>query len=244
MAEGVESTAASRAKALAAFVQRGKALLDLAERESGEANVTQVQWDAFLQRLDDELQLSVKTLDGDHRSKCISPDTPLVDARTAETVTLEKYLRRGKKTLLVLIRQFSCLLCRLHIKDLEKNQTSLDAHSIQVVVVSFGCHEGASHWLQGTGCRYDMLLDADRKMYAAFGLGASLKKVLNFGNMLLYAEYVADNMEFPRNLPTIQDDMFQLGGDFVLDEHGKVLFSHCCQSPIDRPTVEDILSAE
>ncbi|XP_047467038.1 selenoprotein L isoform X1 [Mugil cephalus] len=304
MAEGVESTAASRAKALAAFVQRGKALLDLAERESGEGSrqdfirrkirieekqcllglieaaaalysslsVTrkrdaedlwrrnnhcaalreavqgfhqlEVQWDAFLQRLDDELQLSVKTLDGDHRSKCISPDTPLVDARTAETVTLEKYLRRGKKTLLVLIRQFSCLLCRLHIKDLEKNQTSLDAHSIQVVVVSFGCHEGASHWLQGTGCRYDMLLDADRKMYAAFGLGASLKKVLNFGNMLLYAEYVADNMEFPRNLPTIQDDMFQLGGDFVLDEHGKVLFSHCCQSPIDRPTVEDILSAE
>lgn len=36
MAEGVESTAASCAKALAAFVQRGKALLDLAEKESRE----------------------------------------------------------------------------------------------------------------------------------------------------------------------------------------------------------------
>lgn len=47
-------------------------------------------------------------------------------------------------------------------------------------------------------------------MYAAFGLGASLKKVLNFRNMLLYAEYVADNMEFPRGLPSIQDDMFQV----------------------------------
>lgn len=48
------------------------------------------------------------------------------------------------------------------------------------------------------------------QMYAAFGLGASLKKVLNFRNMLLYAEYVADNMEFPRGLPSIQDDMFQV----------------------------------
>lgn len=48
------------------------------------------------------------------------------------------------------------------------------------------------------------------QMYAAFGLGASLKKVLNFGNMLLYAEYVADDMEFPRELPSIQDDMFQV----------------------------------
>lgn len=47
-------------------------------------------------------------------------------------------------------------------------------------------------------------------MYAAFGLGASLKKVLNFRNMLLYAEFVMENMEFPRGLPSVQDDMFQV----------------------------------
>ena len=111
---------------------------------------------------------------------------------------------------------------------------------MEVVVVSFGCEQGASHWLQETGCRYDMLLDPDRKvrgqphtmevqntrfivclvdkqvvcrvlqMYTAFGLQASLKKVLNFSNMLLYAEYVADDMEFPRERPSIQDDMFQV----------------------------------
>uniref|UniRef100_A0A3Q4B675 Selenoprotein L n=1 Tax=Mola mola TaxID=94237 RepID=A0A3Q4B675_MOLML len=116
--------------------------------------------------------------------------------------------------------------------------------SVEAVVVSFGCQEGASHWLQETGCQYDMLLDPDRKIYAAFGLGVSLRKVLNFGNMLLYAEYILKDMKFPRGLPSIQDDMFQLGGDFVLDEHGRVLFSHCCQSPIDRPSVKDILSAQ
>ncbi|TKS87042.1 Prostamide/prostaglandin F synthase [Collichthys lucidus] len=286
MADGARPPADSCVKALRAFVENGKALLDLAEKESREGSLREfirqkirieqkqsllglieagaalykscaslrdavrdfeqleVQWDAFLQRLDDELQLSAKTLDGDHQSKRVSPDTTLINARTGETVTFEKYLGKGKKILLVLIRQFSCLLCRLHLKDLEKEQSSLDAHSIEVVVVSFGCQEGASHWLQDTDCQYDMLLDPDRKMYAAFGLGASLKKVLNFRNMLLYAEYVANNMEFPRGLPSIQDDMFQLGGDFVLDEHGRVLFSHCCQSPIDRPSVEDILSAQ
>ncbi|XP_035529462.1 uncharacterized protein LOC118336823 [Morone saxatilis] len=304
MADGADPTAVSCVKALIAFVENGKALLDLAEKESREGSLQEfirqkicieqkqsllglieagaalyrslsvkrkkdaedlwrknnhcaalrdavqdfqrleVQWDAFLQRLDDELQLSAKILDGDHQSKYISPDTSLINARTGETVTLEKYLHKGKKILLVLIRQFSCLLCRLHLKDLEQNQRSLDTHSIEVVVVSFGCQEGASHWLKETGCQYDMLLDPDRKIYTAFSLGASLKKVLNFSNMLLYAEYVVDNMEFPRGLPSIQDDMFQLGGDFVLDEHGRVLFSHCCQSPIDRPSVEDILSAQ
>ncbi|KAL3968576.1 C-type lectin domain family 4 member E [Sarotherodon galilaeus] len=304
MAEQPDSTAISCAKALSSFVEKGKALLDLAEKESREGSCQEfvrqkirierkqsllglieagatlynslsvkrkkdaedlwskntncaalrealqdfkeleVQWDAFLQRLDDELQLSPKIHNVDHQSKCISPDTPLIDARTGETVTLQKYLGRGKKILLVLIRQFSCLLCRLHIQDLQKNQSSLDADSVQVVVISFGCQEGASHWVQQTGCQYDMLLDPSRKIYSAFGLGASLKKVLNFGNMLIYSEYVANDMEFPRELPWIQDDMFQLGGNFVLDEHGRVLFSHRCQSPIDRPSVEDILSAQ
>ena len=37
-------------------------------------------------------------------------------------------------------------------------------HSVEVVVVSFGCQEGASHWLQETSCQFDMLLDADRKV--------------------------------------------------------------------------------
>ncbi|KAM9341598.1 selenoprotein L [Symphorus nematophorus] len=286
MADGSDPAAVSCLKALAAFIENGKALLALAEKQSREDSLQvfirqkirieqkqsllalieaaatlyrscaalqdavldlqqlEVQWDAFLQRLDDELQLSAKILDGDHQSKCISADSSLINARTGEKVTLQKYLGKGKKILLVLIRQFSCLLCRLHLKDLEKNQRSLDAHSIEVVVVSFGCQEGAAHWLQETGCPFDMLLDSDRKMYVAFGLGASLKKVLNFSNMLLYAEYVVDNLEFPRGLPSIQDDMFQLGGDFVLDEHGRVLFSHCCQSPIDRPSVQDILSAQ
>ncbi|CAI5695767.1 unnamed protein product [Oreochromis niloticus] len=270
MAEQPDSTAISCAKALSSFVEKGKALLDLAEKESREGSCQEfvrqkirierkqsllglieagatlynslslkrkkdaedlwskntncaalrkalqdfkeleVQWDAFLQRLDDELQLSPKIHNVDHQSKCISPDTPLIDARTGETVTLQKYLGRGKKILLVLIRQFSCLLCHLHIQDLQKNQSSLDAHSVQVVVISFGCQEGASHWVKQAGCQYDMLLDPSRKIYSAFGLGASLKKVLNFGNILIYSEYVANDMEFPRELPWIQDDMFQV----------------------------------
>lgn len=145
----------------------------------------------------------------------------------------------------VLISIFYLVLQNIiyHILHLNLNmilQSSLDAHSVQVVVISFGCQEGASHWMQETGCQFDMLLDSDRKvrgqhqvilqkvklilfylidkstvcsilqMYTAFGLGASLKKVLNFTNMLLYAEYVADNFEFPRGLASIEEDMFQV----------------------------------
>lgn len=44
-------------------------------------------------------------------------------------VTLKHYVGKSKKTLLVLICQFSCLLCRLHLKDLEKNQVKMRHHS-------------------------------------------------------------------------------------------------------------------
>lgn len=35
----------------------------------------------------------------------------------------------------------------------------------------------------------------------------------------------------------------QMGGDFLLDEAGKVLLSHACKNPLDRPSVNDILRA-
>ncbi|XP_063764728.1 prostamide/prostaglandin F synthase-like isoform X2 [Eleginops maclovinus] len=206
-------------------------------------DLQQLQWDAFLQRLDAEAKLGTEALHRDQQLKHVPAETRLRDARTGRAVTLQQYLGGGKKILLVLIRQFSCLLCRLHLQHLQDHQSTLDAHSVKVVVVSFGCEGGASHWLQETGCQYDLLLDPERKLYAAFGLGASVWKVLNFSNMLLYAEYVVNSLPFPRGLPNIQEDMFQLGGDFVVDEHGGVLFSHCCQSPTDRPPLQDIISA-
>lgn len=43
-------------------------------------------------------------------------------------------------------------------------QIALEARSVQVVVVSFGCREGALHWLAETGCQYDMVLDPHRKV--------------------------------------------------------------------------------
>ncbi|CAL8274402.1 unnamed protein product [Merluccius merluccius] len=200
------------------------------------------QWDAFLERLDRELNPNPRTCDPDPKTRSISPETPLIDARTGECVTLRRYFGRGEKILLVLIRQFSCLLCRLHLEDLQKNQALLDARSLRVLVVSFGCQQGAHHWLQETSCPYDMLLDPQRQLYQAFGLRRSLKDVLNFSNMLRYAEYLLADMHFPKPLPSIQDDMFQLGGDFVVDQRGVVMFAHRCQSPIDRPSVSDLLA--
>ncbi len=57
-------------------------------------------------------------------------------------------------------------------------QTSLDANSVEVVVVSFGCEKGAAHWLQETGCKYDLLLDPDRKVRGHTAIMSSYTFVL------------------------------------------------------------------
>lgn len=49
------------------------------------------------------------------------------------------------------------------------------------------------------------------QVYSTFGFGVSLLQVLGFNNMLQYSEFILSNLEFPRPLPTIQDDMFQVG---------------------------------
>ncbi|KAF3850178.1 hypothetical protein F7725_019897 [Dissostichus mawsoni] len=96
----------------------------------------------------------------------------------------------------------------------------LEARSVRVVVVAFGGLQGAQMWREQTGSTFDMLLDPQRK----------------------YSEYPAVGRDFP-DMPPHMEDIYQLGGDFLLDEAGKVLLCHPSKSPMDRPSVEDILQA-
>uniref|UniRef100_A0A8B9J996 Uncharacterized protein n=1 Tax=Astyanax mexicanus TaxID=7994 RepID=A0A8B9J996_ASTMX len=106
-----------------------------------------------------------------------------------------------------------------------------------------GSLEGAEFWLTQTGYEFDMVFDPERKVYQAFSLGSSFAKVMKFSNMLRYSEYYVSRRSFPQVPPQFIEDLFQMGGDFVLDEGGTVIFSHQCESPVDRPSVQNILAA-
>ncbi|KAL4649146.1 hypothetical protein GN956_G7075 [Arapaima gigas] len=130
-----------------------------------------------------------------------------------------------------------------HLAELESNQGLLDAQSVRILIVSYGSLEGARYWLQDTGCKYDMVLDSERKVYRTFGMGSSYTKVLKFKNILRYAEFPVSNKPIPRADPRLVEDMYQLGGNFILDDTGRVIYSHRCSSPLDRPPTTQILAA-
>lgn len=86
---------------------------------------------------------------------------------------------------------------------------------------------------------FDLLLDPDRAAYAAWGmgrtnlLGAMLSPSLNWR----YLKLLLRGRRFLGFAP----DMFQLGGDFVVDRQGKVAFAHRMRDNGDRATVERLL---
>lgn len=65
------------------------------------------EWDSFLETVDIGLQTTDRQLSGGKIAERLSPDTPFTDGRSGESVTLGKYLGRGQKPLLVLIRHFA-----------------------------------------------------------------------------------------------------------------------------------------
>lgn len=66
----------------------------------------ETEWDSFLEGVDRGLQTTDTQLSGGQIADTLSPETELIDARSAKSVTLGQYLGQGQKLLLVLIRHF------------------------------------------------------------------------------------------------------------------------------------------
>ncbi|KAJ0061201.1 hypothetical protein NL108_013514 [Boleophthalmus pectinirostris] len=64
----------------------------------------ETEWDSFLEHVDEGLLSSNRQVLPINTTESLSPDTALIDARTAKNVTLGEFLTPGKKQLLVLTR--------------------------------------------------------------------------------------------------------------------------------------------
>ena len=88
---------------------------------------------------------------------------------------------------------------------------------------------------------YPLLLDPTKETYGRWGMG----RTNAFGAMLspsLNVRYLKLLLHGERFLGTAPD-MFQLGGDFVVDSEGRVAFAHVMRNNGDRASVETIISA-
>lgn len=88
---------------------------------------------------------------------------------------------------------------------------------------------------------FPLFLDMERILYRNLGLRRSLKASWNLAIFIYYADAVmagrTDRMAYSG------DDLSVMGGDFIVDSSGKLLFAHPSKQQYDRPYVAKLLEA-
>lgn len=110
----------------------------------------------------------------------------------------------------------------------------------QIIVVSFVSPERLGRYLNIRPSPFRFFADPARAAYRAFGLkSATWLQILRPRVIARYFSLI-----FRGRMPHMaQEDVLQLGGDFVLDRAGRIVYEYRSQDPADRPSISDLLEA-
>ena len=114
----------------------------------------------------------------------------------------------------------------------------------QVVVVCCGTRKNGLTWLQKRSCPFLHLLDPDRVFYRQVGLRRFLKNSACVKTFVRYADQFIAGTFPPKGLSHSDypdTDIAVMGGDFIVDSTGKLLYAHHSKNQYDKPDIETLL---
>ncbi len=118
-------------------------------------------------------------------------------------------------------------------------KATFDRHGVSIVVVSFAEPARLIHYQERHKWPFVILADPNRIAYQAFALKRlSWFRVFSPAALRLYLKLIREGKK-RENYGT--DDIYQAGGDFLLDRDGNILFAYRSQEPSDRPPVSRLL---
>ena len=110
----------------------------------------------------------------------------------------------------------------------------------QVVVVDSGTRESGLEWLQKHNIPFSLLLDQDRIFYRQLGMRRFLKSSFCVKTFQRYAdERVAGSWRGEN--PSAGSDYAVMGGDFIVDSPGNLLYAYLCKNQFDRPEIATLV---
>jgi peroxiredoxin len=122
-----------------------------------------------------------------------------------------------------------------------QQHAEFERRGVTVAVVSFAEPAKLVRYQEHHQWPFIMLADPVRKGYEAFALKRlSWFQVFSPAALKLYWKLLRSGMKQERYQG---DDIYQSGGDFLLDRTGNILFAHRSQDPADRPAVARLLMA-
>jgi len=114
-----------------------------------------------------------------------------------------------------------------------------EARGVSIIVISFAEPQRLARYQEYHQWPFVILADPKRTAYDAFTLKRlSWLQVFSPATLKLYWRLLREGKQ---REDYGKDDIYQSGGDFLIDRDGNVLFSHRSQDPADRPTAAELL---
>lgn len=119
-------------------------------------------------------------------------------------------------------------------------RTEFERRRVAVVVISFAEPDQLVRYQEQHRWPFPIFADPGREAYRAFALERlSWFRVFSPATLKLYFKLLRAGRA---RADYGREDIYQAGGDFLLDRGGNVLFAHRSADPADRPPVEKLLA--
>jgi len=110
---------------------------------------------------------------------------------------------------------------------------------VVVAVIAFTTPATLAAYVDRNHVPFTVLVDQERDAYRAFGLErATLRRIYAPKVIWRYVQIHRAGGP-PRQKPT--EDTQQLGGNFIIDPDGTLVYGYWSEGPEDRPTVDDLV---
>jgi len=121
---------------------------------------------------------------------------------------------------------------------LRDKEDELNRLNVSVVVVTFENDFLARCYVEDTALVWPILIDTTREVYKSYGMmTASFWDVWGLKTWQVYFRELLKGNKPKKS----EGDIYQRGGDVLIDLDGVVKLHHIGEGPADRPSVENIL---
>jgi hypothetical protein len=122
---------------------------------------------------------------------------------------------------------------------LRDHEAEFSKRNVKIVIITFETDYFARSYVEETHLSWPLLVDDSRETYKNFGMfSASFWDVWGPKTWWVYFKEILKGQK----LRSSAGDIFQRGGDVLIDPTGIVRLHHIGKGPGDRPTIEMILS--
>lgn len=122
---------------------------------------------------------------------------------------------------------------------MKATKNRFEARGVSIVVISFAEPLRLAQYQEYHQWPFVILADPKRTAYNAFALNRlSWLQVFSPATLKLYWRLLREGKQ---REDYGKDDIYQSGGDFLIDRDGNVLFAHRSRDPADRPTAAKLL---